>query len=595
EKAVKTLPVRQAIFDGEVVVLRPDGVSDFQELQNALSAGHNNVFHYYIFDLLFLNGEDLRHQGLRERKELLKALFDSEGISPYLHFSEHFQEDGESFLKSARELGLEGIISKRLDRPYVAGRGYDWLKLKCVQNGEFVIGGYTDPAGSRTGFGALLVGYHDAKKKLKYAGKVGTGFDGPVLQHLGKRLQKMRQGISPFDDRKKGSYGTHWVSPKLVAQIAYGSQTREGILRHSSFQGLREDKPAEDVNRDRPVPLTDIMEKETIQEHKTSISHRANPKYSRHRNISTSKSKPENYDPDKQELAGVRLTSPNKLLYPEEEITKLELANYYRSIEKWILPHIANRPLVLVRCPEGRAKECFFQKHPAVGTPEAFHLIPIREKTKTEHYVMVDDVAGLISLAQIGALEVHAWGSRADKLDEPDRLIFDLDPAPDVPWKRVIESARQVRDFLEDLGLKSFVKTTGGKGLHLVVPINRQVEWDAAKAFCKSVADLIVEADPGRYTANMSKASRTGKIFIDYLRNGRGATAVAPYSPRSRPEATVSVPVTWEELTDRLTSDQFTIRNLGKRLDSLKRDPWEGIQSLRQGLTRPMKKLASLS
>jgi bifunctional non-homologous end joining protein LigD len=304
---------------------------------------------------------------------------------------------------------------------------------------------------------------------------------------------------------------------------------------------------------------------------------------------------PNEYDARNQQLAGVRLTSPDKVLYPDLVITKLELANYYRAIADWILPHLKDRPLVLVRCPEGREKECFYQKHPALGTPDTLRQIPIREEKTTKPYVIVDDAAGLISLAQIGALEIHAWGSRADKLEQPDRLVFDLDPDTHVPWTTVIQSARQVRQFLQELGLESFVKTTGGKGLHLVVPIDRRHDWQEAKAFCKRVADLIVAADPNHYTANMAKAARPGKIFVDYLRNGRGATAVVPYSTRARPGAPVSTPLTWEELSARIRSDRYNVRNMARRLASLKCDPWEGIASVRQGLTAPLKKLAALS
>jgi bifunctional non-homologous end joining protein LigD len=296
-----------------------------------------------------------------------------------------------------------------------------------------------------------------------------------------------------------------------------------------------------------------------------------------------------------ERFAGVRLTSPEKVLYPEHGITRLELARYYQSVAEWMLPCIEDRPLVLVRCPDGRGKACFFQKHPGAGSPQAFHQIPIKEKNKTENYVMVDDVAGLISLAQIGALEVHAWGSRADKLENPDRMIFDLDPAPDVSWPWVVQSARQVRGFLEELRLESFVKTTGGKGLHIVVPIDRKHDWNEVKEFCKAVAALIVTADPEHYTSNMSKAARPGKIFIDYLRNARGATSVAPYSPRAKPGAPISVPITWSELSPRIRSDHYTLRNIARRLASLKRDPWRGIASTRQSLTGPQAKLTALS
>ncbi|HYV38331.1 MAG TPA: non-homologous end-joining DNA ligase [Gemmataceae bacterium] len=309
----------------------------------------------------------------------------------------------------------------------------------------------------------------------------------------------------------------------------------------------------------------------------------------------TSKASAIAYDEKKEQFAGVRLTHPHKILYPEQGFTKLDLARYYSAVAEWMLPHIANRPLVLVRCPEGRAKACFYQKHPAAGTPDTIRQIRVREEKKTEPYAVVDNVAGLISLAQIGALEVHAWGSRADKLEQPDRLIFDLDPDTSVAWKVVVQSARQVRQFLQELGLESFVKTTGGKGLHLVAPIERRHNWDEAKAFCKSVADLIVQADPLHYTTNMSKAARPGKIFIDYLRNGRGATAIVPYSTRARPGATVSAPLTWSELSLRTSSDRFTIENMPRRLASLKNDPWEGIASLRQSLAAPMRKMLTLS
>jgi bifunctional non-homologous end joining protein LigD len=301
------------------------------------------------------------------------------------------------------------------------------------------------------------------------------------------------------------------------------------------------------------------------------------------------------HDAAAQEFAGVRLTSADKVLYPEQGITKLDLASYYYAIADWVLPHLAGRPLVLVRCPEGRAKKCFFQKHPPPGTPPSLRQIPVREKRKTENYVVVDDVEGLISLAQVGALEVHTWGCRADKLEQPDRLVFDLDPDPAVPWQRVIESAQQVRQFLQELELESFVKTTGGKGLHLVVPIQRRRSWDEAKEFCRRVAELIVKADPQHYTSNMSKRARAGKTFIDYLRNGRGATSIAAYSTRAKAAAPVSTPLTWKELPTIARADQFHLQNVPQRLASLRRDPWEEITKIRQGLsTQLMKKVESL-
>jgi bifunctional non-homologous end joining protein LigD len=578
--AARTLPVKQAILDGEIVALRSDGVSDFQALQNAIHDRRAGSLHYFLFDVLFLDGEDLTQQPLIERKQKLETLLNQKGIPVNFHYSEHIEGSGPDFLREACKRGLEGIVSKRRDRPYLPGRGTDWLKIKCVQTDEFVIGGYTNPAGERQGFGALLVGYHDTGGNLHYAGKVGTGFNDRTLKDLYRKVQGLEQQASPFADRLRLPRGTHWVAPQLVAQIAFGSRTREGILRHASFQGLREDKPADDVKQEKPQPLAKLLG--------DGKSHGTRSKRSEASADSGA------YDRVKEQFAGVRLTSPDKVLYPEQGITKLELANYYRGIADWMLPHIADRPLVLVRCPEGREKECFYQKHPRQGTPENLRRIPIKEKTKFEDYVIADDAGGLISLAQIGALEIHAWGSRADKLELPDRLIFDLDPDPTVAWESVVDGARQVRDFLEQLGLTSFVKTTGGKGLHLVVPIERTHDWDEAKAFCKLVADAIVRADPDKFTANMAKAKRPNKIFVDYLRNGRGATAIVPYSPRARAGAPVSTPLTWQELSAKVRSDQYTIRNLFKRIKALKRDPWHAVGKTRQSLDEPIKTLRSL-
>ncbi len=567
--AAKNLPATNAILDGEVVALTAEGGTDFQTLQNAFRDSASDELVYYAFDLLHLNGHDLTSQPLEVRKQLLAKLL-AEADLAKIRYSEHVEGHGAEFLKQGCQMHLEGIICKRRDGPYRPGRGYDWLKVKCGKNEEFVIGGYTEPSGSRGGFGAILVGYHNDAGELVYAGKVGTGFDDAALADLQKRFQKLEQDESPFINQKRAAK-THWLEPALVAQIAFGSRTREGILRHAAFQGLREDKPATDVTQEKAIPLAKVKGKPTPRTKSTA-----------------------EHDPKAETFGDVRLTSPDKLLYAEQGITKLELATYYQSIADWILPHLADRPLVLVRCPEGREQECFYQKHPAVGTPDTLRQIPIREKNKTGKYVLVDDVKGLISLAQISALEIHAWGSREDKLEYPDRLIFDLDPDPEVSWEAVIDGALQVRQFLQDLGLESFVKTTGGKGLHLVLPIERRHDWEEAKAFCKRVSELIVAAAPDRYTANMAKAARHGKIFIDYLRNGRGATAVVPYSTRSRPGAPVSAPLAWDELDARIRSDQFTIRNLADRLKKLKRDPWHEIWRLRQRLAKPIAILRKL-
>ena len=611
--AVQKLPVKQAIIDGEVVVMNADGTTDFQALQNAFRDGRGEDLQYYVFDLLYLNGKSLTEVPLEERKVALQKLVSDLGPDTPIHYSEHIVGSGEKFQQEACRLNLEGSIAKLRNQPYRPGRGYDWLKIKCVGKDEFVIGGYTDPSGSRTGFGALLMGYYDADKKLHYAGKVGTGFDDRELQSLSAQLQSLEVKKSPFVDRteKVGDIRTaHWVKPTLVAQISFGSRTRDGILRHASYTGLREDKPAKDVKLDEPIPVEKAIEKvarQTAPQEDVEMVESSAPdsKKSKPAKKSTKAARADQpretqirdqseYDTNSESFAGVRLTHPEKLLYPDEGITKLELATYYRDVAEWLLPHIKHRPVVLVRCPDGQNKACFYQKHPGAGTPDNLRQIPIRESTKTENYVLIDDVGGLISLAQISALEIHAWGSLEDKLERPNQLIFDLDPSPEVPWVRVVESARHIRQFLTDLGLVSFVKTTGGKGLHIVVPIERRHDWEAAKAFSKGVADAIVAVAPDQYTSNMSKAGRTNKIFLDYLRNARGATAVAPFSPRSRPGAPVSMPLHWDELSEQIPSDHFTIRDALDWLAKVKDDPWKELRTVRQSLSTPIKTLKKL-
>jgi bifunctional non-homologous end joining protein LigD len=575
---VTRLPAKKAILDGEVVAFKPDGKTDFQTLQNAFSEGRANDLVYYVFDLLYLDGKDLRNVPLEERKKLLEKLLPAAQSGP-VRYSEHFLGNGPQFFKQASDLGLEGIICKLRGRPYDGGRSTDWLKVKTSHREEFVIGGFTDP-GNRKGFGSLLLGYHDKNHRLLYAGKVGTGFSEKLLASLREQLDELRQDESPFADLRKRTgeaRGALWVRPRLVGQVAFTEWTRGGHLRHPAFLGLRDDKPANRVVRD-------------VAADTSKLTATATPKNGKAR-----KGKGEiafvAAGPDREgTLAGVRLTSPEKVFYAGDGITKLELAQYYLSIARWMLPHVANRPLSLVRCPEGTGEKCFFQKHPGIGTPESLQRVPVKEKNKTRDYLLVDEVEDLIALAQIGALEIHVWGSQADKLEFPDRMIFDLDPDPMVRWPRVVESAHQIRSFLEEIGLQSFVKTTGGKGLHIVVPLAKRNDWDEVKAFSKRVAELVEQADPRNYTSNMSKTQRRGKIFIDYLRNGRSATAICAYSTRAKPHATVSVPLTWEELTPAIYSDKFTIRNLPERLEALKKDPWAKIGTVRQSLSNAVKK-----
>jgi bifunctional non-homologous end joining protein LigD len=554
--AVARLPAEQAILDGEVTVLLPDGTSSFQALQNFMSGTAGGRLTYMIFDLLYLDGRDLTGARLEDRKAALARLLASANDkAAMLRYSDHVVGSGAEFLAQASRLGLEGIVSKRRDAPYRGTRGTDWLKIKCLAQQEIVIGGYTEPEGSRVGIGALLGGvYEDAR--LVYIGKIGTGFDTRTLRHLKARLTRLEQKTHPFAARPPGSARAHWVKPELVAQVKFSEWTSDGKLRQPTFQGLRSDKPATAVVRERPSKAEN------------------DPK----------QPAPPPAASGEPTVAGVRLTHADRVLYPRLGTTKLDLARFYESIAEWILPHLEGRPTTLVRCPEGVAKACFYQKHTGYWAPESLRRVKIQEKRKVGEYLIVDSLASLLGLVQIGILEIHTWNSVVDRLEQPDRVVFDLDPGPGVKWAEVIECARLIRDRLEALRLASFVKTTGGKGLHVVAPIAPGPSWDETAEFSRVVAESTVRAHPRRYVARMAKSERRGKIFIDYLRNVRGATSVAAYSTRAKPEATVSVPLAWDELSPRITSDHFTIANLRNRLDGLKADPWAAYWKTRQKL-----------
>ncbi len=572
EDAAK-LPATDALIDGEVVVLDDEGRSSFQTMQNAFKGEVRSSFYFYVFDLLYLNGFDLRPAPIEKRKAILQQLVS--GDDDAIRYSDHVVGHGPATFREASRLGLERIISKRLSRPYVGGRGLDWVKVKASQQEEFVIGGFTKPSGSREEFGALLLGHYDPSGDLRYAGRVGTGFSATTLADVSARLNKLIAPESSFSDlsgRTGEARGVTWVKPKLVGQVSFSHWTEGGHLRHPVFLGLREDKPARQVRRDAPVSTPEVTTMKTTAKRRTASA-----------------------TDSESVVAGVALTHPDKVLYPDDGITKLDLARYYEQAAEWMLPHVKNRLMSLVRCPKGSGTKCFFQKHPGEGPTGKLRRYPVKESDGVEEYLAVRDLAGLITLVPMGVLEIHLWGSTADRYEKPDRLIFDLDPDPAVKWPAVVQAAREVRALLDELGLVSFLKTTGGKGLHIVVPIERRLDWDEAKAFCRAVADFLVAAAPNRYIAKMSKAARKGKIFVDYLRNDRGATAIAPYSTRAKPGATVSVPIDWKELSSRLTSDHFTIANLPQRLARLKNDPWAEIGDVRQSVTATMlKSLQSL-
>jgi len=554
-EAVAAWGVNEAWLDGEAVVFTGTGTTDFQALQNAFDASFTGHISYCLFDLLYLDGYDLREAPLAERKRLLAALWERRPATGdrLLRYSDHIEGPAAEIYAEACRRGLEGLIAKRRDAPYRSGRTRSWLKIKCERRQEFVIGGFTEPAGSRQGFGALLVGYYE-DGRLRYAGKVGTGYSDATLRRLHRELLVLERPHPPFADPPTGyeARGAHWVEPELVAEVRFAEWTDEGLLRQASFQGLRADKPAREIGREQPPsgPQSPAVSPQ--------------PSASR-----------------------VRLTNPQRVLYPDLGLTKAELARYYEQVAGWILPHLRGRPLTLVRCPEGY-QNCFYQKHVNERVPPAIGRIEIDGEGGRETYMTADSLDALFGLVQMGVLELHTWGATTDRLERPDRLTFDLDPDPSVPWMQVLEAARLTKALLEELGLAAFVKTTGGKGLHVVTPIQRFHDWDGAKTFAKAVADHMVATIPQRFTSNLAKRARKGKIFIDYLRNARGATAIAAYSPRAKPGAPVSVPLAWEELSAEITSDHFTIATLPDRLAHRRRDPWAGYDQAARRLTEDM-------
>ena len=572
------MPVRNALLDGEVAVVRPDGRTRFQDLQNILSGeSRGGALRYFAFDLLFADGVDYREQPLVERKRRLSALVDALPETSVVRFADHVEGNGPAFFAQASKYGLEGIISKRRDSHYVPGRGRDWLKVKCNRVDEFVVGGFTDPGGSRPGFGALLLGAHDpATGALLFTGRVGTGFSDAQLVSVRKQLDALVREASPFADGPSGrdARGMHWVEPKLVAQVAYVDLTNERFLRHPSFVGFREDRDPSGVmlpGEERAMGAARVP----------ANAPPAMPSTPRARGV------PRRPKKAATRVAGIAVTNPDKVLYPESGIRKLELLEYYEAVGTAMLAWAADRPITLVRCPDGIAN-CFYQKHIEGAVPPGVHSVRVRDGGEEADYPWVDSTGGLVALAQLGVLEMHTWGSRRYDLERPDRFTMDLDPDVDLPWIRVIEAVLEVRRFLSELGLVSFLKTTGGKGLHVVVPIRPHREWDEVKEFTRGVASTMAGASPSRYTTVVTRERRKGRILLDYLRNGRGATAVEAFSTRARPGAPVAVPIRWEELAEGVRGDSFNLRSVPARLADLNADPWAGYADLDQDLTDAM-------
>jgi bifunctional non-homologous end joining protein LigD len=540
---LKKLKLKKAIFDGEIVLMDAKGRSDFQLLQNAIKEETQQPFIYYIFDFLYYDQYDLKTLPLIQRKELLATILGGQASS--LRYSDHIIKNGEEVYEHACEFALEGIISKQMNAPYITRRSQSWLKVKCLHRQEFVIGGYTKPQGQRDYFGSLYTGVFNEQGELEFTGNVGTGFTAASLKEIHKKLERLKQDNNPFNSMPPEAWKATWVKPTLIAEIEFTEWTSDGRLRHPSFKGLRRDKRAKDVVREREKPVDRIK---SVKKKST-----------------------------------FKLSHPTKILYPEDGITKGDLLAYYETISDCILPFLRNRPLTLLRCPDSY-QHCFYQRHFNKTTPTTLKAIPITSKGVTEDYLYLNDKKGLLTLVQMGVLEIHPWGSTIKKLEKPDWLTIDLDPAPDVAWKKVVEAAFDVKHYLEEYQLTSFVKTTGGKGLHVVVPIQPEYDWEGVKNFAHVFVEFLEQLKPKEYVSKMTKSKRTGKIFIDYLRNQRSATAISVYSTRARLHAPVSTPLHWDELSDNLKDNYFTISTIIKRLEEQKRDPWEAFWNVKQSL-----------
>ncbi|MGU9982242.1 DNA ligase D [Phreatobacter sp. HK31-P] len=549
-RAFDSLPCDSAVVDGEIVVLNDSGVSAFKELQAALSEGRREGMAYYAFDLLHLDGRDIKDEPFLARKDQLAHLLQGTKTGP-LRLSEHFGDAGEVMLDHACRMGLEGVVSKRLDAPYHSGRRGDWIKSKCTHAQEFVIVGYVPSNAGRNRIGSLVVGYHD-QGTLRLAGRVGTGYRGAVAIDLKRRLDPLRRDRAPVEARAAQSRGVVWVEPELAAEVEFRGWTGDGLLRQAAFKGLREDKPVGEIVRegaeDAPVP------EERGGRRKSGVRAAAPT-------VSTT----------------VVLSSPDKVLWPDAALTKAGLMEHYQAVWHRMEPLVVRRPLSLVRAPDGIGQQTFFQKHASPGMGTAVRSL--KPGSGGDALLYVEDFDGIASLVQLGVVEIHLWGSTVDDLERPDQVIFDLDPGPGVDLDAVREGALEVRDRLKSIGLDSFVKLSGGKGFHVTVPLIPKADWKETKAFARGFAEAMTKAAPDRYTATLAKKARHGKIFIDFLRNGRGATAVAPYSTRARAGAPVAVPVTWSEVEGGLEPNAVRV---GAALPPA--DPWRDFRKAAERL-----------
>jgi bifunctional non-homologous end joining protein LigD len=583
-QALAELGLESAWLDGEVVVTNERGVPDFQALQNAFEAGCSGSIMYYLFDMPYLNGVDLREVPVEERRAALSTVLGGHE-QPLLRFSEAFDETADALLNSACQMQMEGLIGKRLGSPYVSRRSSDWIKLKCKHRQEFVVVGYTDPKGARSAFGALLLGLHDRDSgELRYAGKVGTGFNETTLKSILAQLKPLQVKKAAVVNPPSGfeAKGVHWLKPKLLAEVAFAEMTKDGSVRHAVFHGLRNDKPARSITEERAKPVKTSAKatpsKKAASSEKTAESKKA--------------TEPKKAEPAPSQLGlasgKVRITHPDRVIDAVSGTTKMQLAEYYASVAEWILPQLKDRPVALVRAPDGIAGELFFQKN---AERLAIPGITTLDKDVTGQPVMlINNAEALIGAVQMSTVELHTWNATTVDLDKPDRFVLDLDPDPALPWKSMVEATALTLTVLDELGLKAFLKTSGGKGIHLVVPLTRKHGWDEVKDFSHAIVSHMAKLLPERFSAVSGPKNRVGRIFIDYLRNGLGATTICAYAARTREGLPVSVPLFREEVGEIKGGNQWNISNVHERLNEVGDEPWADLKKTRQSITAEMRK-----